>query len=88
MITKRHQSIAQRRPTPTTPILPRLFAVLGWPFTHRYAAPLWLALRLYVGWIWIQMGLTKLQAGWLTSDPIGNLLRHVANGTIPLWNQH
>ncbi len=62
----------------------RACAVIRWPFTHPYAAPLWLALRLYVGWIWWEMGLSKLQGGWLTSDPIGVLLTLVADGTLPV----
>jgi uncharacterized membrane protein YphA (DoxX/SURF4 family) len=60
----------------------RTLAVLLWPFTNKYASPIWLALRLYLGWIWFQMSISKLQAGWLTSDPIGQMLKLVENGTI------
>jgi thiosulfate dehydrogenase (quinone) large subunit len=62
----------------------RGLAIIRWPFTNKYAAPLWLALRLYIGWIWFQMGLGKIEAGWLTSDPTGDLLKLVANGTLPV----
>jgi thiosulfate dehydrogenase [quinone] large subunit len=58
--------------------------VIRWPFTSRYTAPLWLALRLYIGWIFFQMGLNKMEAGWLNSDPTGDLLKLVANGKIPV----
>ena len=62
----------------------RTIAIVRLPFTHKYAAPLWLALRLYVAWIFFQMGLGKLQSGWLVSDPVGELLKLVANGTLPI----
>lgn len=65
-------------------LLARSLHVLRWPFTHRYAAPLWLALRLYLGWIWLQFGIDKLQAGWLAKDAIGPLLKLGAEGTLPL----
>lgn len=52
------------------------------PFTHRYAAPIWLAVRLYLGYMWIQFSLQKFQAGWLTSDPVGSMLKLVADGTL------
>jgi uncharacterized membrane protein YphA (DoxX/SURF4 family) len=60
----------------------RALAAVLWPFTNKYASPIWLALRLYLGWIWFQMSISKLQAGWLTSDPIGQMLKLVENGTI------
>jgi uncharacterized membrane protein YphA (DoxX/SURF4 family) len=60
----------------------RAIAAIFWPFTNKYASPIWLALRLYLAWIWFQMGISKLQAGWLTNDPIGQMLRLVENGTI------
>jgi uncharacterized membrane protein YphA (DoxX/SURF4 family) len=62
----------------------QLIGTLLWPFTNRYSSPIWLALRLYLAWIWVQMGVSKLEAGWLTSDPIGQMLKMVANGTIPV----
>jgi uncharacterized membrane protein YphA (DoxX/SURF4 family) len=62
----------------------RLVATLLLPFTHKYTSPIWLALRLYLAWIWLQMGTQKIQAGWLTNDPIGQMLKLVENGTIPV----
>jgi thiosulfate dehydrogenase [quinone] large subunit len=64
--------------------LSRAFAAIRWPFTSPYSAPLWLVLRLYIGWIFFQMGLNKIEAGWLNSDPTGDLLKLVANGKIPV----
>ena len=84
MITTPRQSTTPLRPATPSSILRRAFAVIRWPFTHPSAAPLWLALRLYVGWLWLEMGLSKLQGGWLTSDPIGDLLKLVADGTLPV----
>jgi len=57
-------------------------ALIRWPFTNRLAAPIWLALRLYIAWIWFQMGISKLQAGWLTSDPVGAMFKLIEKGTI------
>jgi uncharacterized membrane protein YphA (DoxX/SURF4 family) len=64
--------------------LARLAGIVTWPFTHRYASPIWLALRLYAAWIWFQFGMNKLQAGWLTGDPIGGIFKHVAGGELPV----
>jgi thiosulfate dehydrogenase [quinone] large subunit len=58
--------------------------IISWPFTHRYSAPIWLALRLYVGWIWFQMSIGKFAAGWLSGDPTGAILEQVAKGTMPV----
>ena len=43
-------------------------ALIRWPFTNRLSSPIWLALRLYIAWIWFQMSMGKFQANWLTSD--------------------
>ncbi|KPV47490.1 hypothetical protein SE17_42350, partial [Kouleothrix aurantiaca] len=58
--------------------------IVRWPFASRFASPLWLALRLYVAWIWVQMSISKFAAGWLSSDPSGDLLKLVAKGTMPV----
>jgi uncharacterized membrane protein YphA (DoxX/SURF4 family) len=57
-------------------------AFIRWPFTNRLSSPIWLALRLYIAWIWFQMSMGKFQAGWLTSDPVGQMFKAIANGTI------
>ena len=57
-------------------------ALIRWPFTNRLSSPIWLALRLYIAWIWFQMSMGKFQAGWLTSDPVGQMFKAIANGTI------
>jgi uncharacterized membrane protein YphA (DoxX/SURF4 family) len=62
----------------------RIVQVLAWPFTNRYAAPIWFTLRLYMGWIFLQFSIQKFRAGWLTSDPVGGLLGHAAAGRIPV----
>jgi uncharacterized membrane protein YphA (DoxX/SURF4 family) len=59
-------------------------AALRWPFVNRFASPIWLALRLYIGWIWFQMALSKFNAGWLTSDPVGQMFKAIANGKLPV----
>lgn len=60
----------------------RLIAIIRWPFTNKFAAPIWLALRLYIAWIWFQMGMSKFQAGWLTSDPVGTMFKMIEKGSI------
>ena len=57
-------------------------ALIRWPFTNRLSSPLWLALRLYIAWIWFQMSMGKFQAGWLTSDPVGQMFKLIEKGTI------
>ena len=60
----------------------RLIAAIRWPFINKFAAPIWLALRLYIAWIWFQMSMGKFQAGWLTSDPVGQMFKLIEKGTI------
>jgi uncharacterized membrane protein YphA (DoxX/SURF4 family) len=57
-------------------------AAIRWPFTNKFAAPVWLALRLYIASIWFQMSMGKFQAGWLTSDPVGTLFKLIEKGTL------
>jgi len=57
-------------------------ALIRWPFTNRLSSPIWLALRLYIAWIWFQMSMGKFQAGWLTSDPVGQMFKAIEKGTI------
>ena len=54
-----------------------------WPFSSRLAAPFWLALRIYLGTVWLQFGLSKLRGGWLTSNQMGGILEMIANGQTP-----
>jgi uncharacterized membrane protein YphA (DoxX/SURF4 family) len=63
-------------------IAKQAIALIRWPFTNRLSSPIWLALRLYIAWIWFQMGMSKLQAGWLTSDPVGAMFKLVEKGAI------
>jgi len=82
MLTTSQQTLAH--PNTLALIAKRILNVISWPFTHRYTAPIWLALRLYIGWIWLQMSISKFEAGWLTSDPTGAILKQVANGNMPV----
>ncbi|HJZ49852.1 MAG TPA: hypothetical protein VKE41_21895 [Roseiflexaceae bacterium] len=60
----------------------RILAAIRWPFTNKFASPIWLALRLYIAWIWFQMSMSKFQAGWLTSDPVGTMFKMIEKGSI------
>ncbi len=82
MTTKSLPSMTQ--PTTIALVAKRIMTFISLPFTHRYSAPIWLALRLYIGWIWFQMSISKFVAGWLTSDPTGAILKQVANGNMPV----
>jgi thiosulfate dehydrogenase [quinone] large subunit len=81
MITTPRQTTTFDNPSASS-VLRRALAVIRWPFANRHAAPLWLLLRLYVGYVFITMGIAKIEAGFLTADPIGAMLKLVANGTI------
>lgn len=61
----------------------RVAAMVRWPFTSPLAAPLWLGLRIYLGSIWLQFGLTKIRTGWLTENPMQEILSLVARGLTP-----
>src|SRR5690349_18201192 len=84
MITTPRRSTTIARSSTNSPALRRAFGVLRWPFTQRYAAPLWLLLRLYVAYVFLTMGVAKIEGGFLTGDPIGSMLALVANGSIPV----
>jgi uncharacterized membrane protein YphA (DoxX/SURF4 family) len=58
----------------------RRFRLLSWPFRSPFSSPLWLGLRIYLGMVWMNFGLGKIQAGWLTSNPLRPLLTAVAEG--------
>ena len=67
----------------TNAIANRIRAIVRWPFASPLAAPLWLALRIYLGTIWLQFGLNKLRGGWLTGNPMEEILSLVARGLTP-----
>src|SRR5262245_60696991 len=84
MITTPRHTTTSLRPANTSSILGRTLAVVRWPFTSRHAAPIWLLLRLYVAWVFLTMGIAKIEGGFLSGDPIGEMLKLVANGAIPV----
>ncbi|HEX7240637.1 MAG TPA: hypothetical protein VF263_10240 [Longimicrobiaceae bacterium] len=61
----------------------RVQDIVRWPFSSRLAAPLWLALRIYLGSIWLQFGVAKVQGGWLTTNPMHGMLDAIARGLTP-----
>ena len=42
-----------------------------------------LAIRLYLAFVWWQMGTTKIEQGWLTSNPLRTLLELVRDDKLP-----
>lgn len=58
----------------------RVHDILVWPFSSRLASPLWLALRIYLGSIWLQFGWAKVEGGWLTGNPMRGMLEAIAGG--------
>jgi thiosulfate dehydrogenase (quinone) large subunit len=84
VITTPRHTTATLRSTNASSVLGRTLAVIRWPFTNRNAAPIWLLLRLYVAWVFLTMGIAKIEGGFLTGDPIGEMLKLVANGAIPV----
>lgn len=67
---------------PTSRTAHPLLRLAVWPFTSRVAAPLWLLVRLYLAYVWFTMGYSKLSAGFLSADPIGDLLRLAGDGVM------
>jgi uncharacterized membrane protein YphA (DoxX/SURF4 family) len=61
----------------------RILGILGWPFSSRLASPLWLGIRIYLGSIWLQFGLAKVEGGWLTGNPMHSMLDAIARGMTP-----
>jgi thiosulfate dehydrogenase [quinone] large subunit len=82
MITTPRRSTSTLRSASSASLPARFVAALRWPFSSRFAAPIWLLVRLYVAYVFLTMGIAKIEAGFLTADPIGQMLPLVANGTI------
>jgi uncharacterized membrane protein YphA (DoxX/SURF4 family) len=61
----------------------RLRATLAILFVSPLVSPVWLALRIYLGLIWIRFGTGKIEAGWLAGNELEPLLRAVAGGGTP-----
>jgi uncharacterized membrane protein YphA (DoxX/SURF4 family) len=55
---------------------------IRWPFVRRAAAPVWLLVRLYLAFVWISFGVGKLLDGWLTENPMGDMLAMIADPEI------
>jgi len=58
-------------------------AAVRWPFSSRLAAPVWFVLRIYLGSIWLQFGLVKIRTGWLSANPMHDILTLIARGQTP-----
>jgi uncharacterized membrane protein YphA (DoxX/SURF4 family) len=43
-----------------------------------------LGVRLYLASLWFRFGITKVEAGWLTTNPVRGLLTLVADGQTPM----
>lgn len=67
-----------------TASLAQIRGMLLWPFTHRFASPIWFAVRLYLANIWFWMGFGKLEGGYLTSDPTADLFKAILAGHLPV----
>lgn len=75
---------ATYQPTGRPAVAAQLRSIVRWPFTNRFASPIWLAVRLYLAYTWFTMGLDKLSSGFLTGDPIGDILRLTGSGVLPV----
>jgi uncharacterized membrane protein YphA (DoxX/SURF4 family) len=71
-------------PTAHPTVAAHLRSIVRWPFTNRLASPIWLAVRLYLAYTWFTMGLDKFSSGFLTGDPIGQMLGMAGNGALPV----
>ncbi|HEX2091467.1 MAG TPA: hypothetical protein VHG28_03655 [Longimicrobiaceae bacterium] len=61
----------------------RVRNILAWPFSSRLTAPLWLGVRIYLGSVWLQFGMAKVEGGWLTGNPMHSMLDAIARGLTP-----
>lgn len=75
---------ATYQPTGHSAVTAYLRSIVRWPFTNRFASPLWLFVRFYLAYTWFTMGLDKLSSGFLTGDPIGDILRLTGSGVLPV----
>jgi thiosulfate dehydrogenase [quinone] large subunit len=75
---------ATYQPTGRPTVAAHLRSIVRWPFTSRLASPIWLAVRLYLAYTWFTMGLDKLSSGFLTGDPIGDILKLTGSGVLPV----
>lgn len=73
---------ATYQPTGRSAVATQLRTIVLWPFSNRFASPVWLAVRLYLGYVWFTMGYDKLSAGFLTGDPIGDILKLTGSGVL------
>ena len=72
------------QPTGLKAVATHLRAIVSWPFGNRFASPIWLLARFYLGYVWFTMGYSKLSAGFLTADPTGDMLRLTGDGLMPV----
>jgi len=75
---------ATYQPTGLKAVATQLRTIVCWPFGNRFASPIWLLVRLYLGYVWFTMGYSKLSAGFLTADPTGDMLKLVGDGLMPV----
>jgi uncharacterized membrane protein YphA (DoxX/SURF4 family) len=64
------------------PLRPREFA--GWPPMFWLVALGALFVRLYLATLWLRFGMAKVDAGWLTLNPVRGLLTVVGGGQTPM----
>lgn len=83
MLTTSDRSIALQTGNRSA-LAARLRIFVSWPFISRFASPIWLAVRLYLAYIWFTMGVDKLSSGFLTGDPIGQMLGMAGSGALPV----
>ncbi len=75
---------ATYQPTGLKVVATRLQSLVSWPFSNRFASPVWLLVRLYLGYVWFTMGYGKLSSGFLSADPTGDMLRLTGDGLMPV----
>jgi uncharacterized membrane protein YphA (DoxX/SURF4 family) len=65
--------------------LPQRFRRLnGWWLLFWVVAVGAVGVRVYLASLWFRFGITKLEAGWLTTNPVRGLLALVAGGQSPM----
>ena len=57
-------------------------SIIRFLFTDTRAAWLWLVVRLYVGWFWLNSGWEKLHSDWWTGEHAGAYVKGFINSAI------
>ena len=59
-----------------------LAKAIRWPFASLLTSPAWFLVRIYLGAVWLRFGWSKVEDGWLSTNPLRPLLEAIAGGSL------